>query len=573
MKKIYVFITFLATLLPFSGIAQRAEQLEKAVRQYNHLRTEIPKVGDKLVASEACELLFVEIVRNGSKEEQQTANYFLQLSRHIQAESHYQLDNKPKAEKMFRVLEPEFDRLGEASFPLRYTFEGKNFIIKYTDFVITRQLFYGEMAEMHYNHSEYEKLRVSAEKAIALGVELNPTLCFVLYEYMYKKAPNDAERVRSAREAIRTATYYDETERDDFKQSFYTLIGIEEMAESLLTTAKAPVNWDPSGTESISIGQDLQKVEEMDSLACVFYSQGIDKGAMPDNSLRWTILDLYAENGFQKQGLKLCNKIMAITPASDCDQLERLPDYLKKFGDTPKSQAIALSAQKCRADAQKKAEEEAKKQARAQRRANRNKGYLGFYVLRMVQRPQYIDLGAVLQLPVGNSSMLEFSYMQARNDQDYLLSERFSKEENLNDFDNPHWDGFYAHFGYKKLDSKSYDKSKKAIGFLLTYNQRNYQAQYSDVLLKDVPLPVAYNVAFNPKQTSYGLMFNFSRMSIGKMGVEMYYGLGPVYSIFDLNNSNYPTADYDYSNQFLNIRKEAYWSAQFRLGLTVGFGL
>ena len=74
--------------------------------------------------------------------------------------------------------------------------------------------------------------------------------------------------------------------------------------------------------------------------------------------------------------------------------------------------------------------------------------------------------------------------------------------------------------------------------------------------------------------TTYGFVFNFGSMTLGKpFGVDMYMGVGPTYSIFKLNNAAYNRDDFDFSNAFLQQRKEMFWGFQIRMGMTLGLRL
>ncbi len=567
------------TMLHLTAMAQTEQQLENAVRVYQTITESSTKPdvdpASLLKLADNAEILLKSVLKKGTAEEKRTAKYFLAVLVHLRAEVYYnKLGNTDTGlgDQLLKSIESEFDRLGPTEFPFRYQSGGKAFVIEYTAFLQTRQRFYGELAEYYFKKTDAVNLRKYAQKVFDLQPEGYYVVTFFMHKYLYDFTVEKPGKIDQARKMIDLYAKMDATQRADMNRVNFGTVLLKSVADLFLTGKSAPVGWDKNGSASFSIAEDLHRSGDMNALAGQFYSQALDLGYGFTNAQCWDLLPLFEQAGESAGGWKFCNKILPQIGSDNCAEYERLAAYFKKFGDVNKAKAIEETANRCRAAAQKRAQEAQKRQERAAKRANRNRMYVGAYVLRIVQRPQYIDLGGVINLPIGQS-MLEFSYMKAKNDQDYLQNERLSNADNLTDFPNPHWDGFYAHFGYKKLKSER-SASRGYSGFLLTYNERNYQPQMSAVLDKTSGVAITTDLPFTPKLTAYGVMLNFGQLWQHRpFGADFYFGLGATYNLFDLNNPAYPRADYNFSNAFLSARKETYWGFQIRMGMTLGFSL
>jgi hypothetical protein len=578
MRKYYLMGCML-TMLHLTAMAQTEQQLENAVRVYQTITESSNKPdvdpASLLKLADNAEILLKSVLKKGTTEEQRTAKYFLAVLTQLRAEVYY---NKPGntdiglADQLLKSIESEFDRLGPTEFPFRYQSGGAAFVIEYTGFLPARQRFYGELAEYYFKKADATNLRKYAQKVLDLQPEGYYVVTFFIHKYLYDFTVEKPGKMEHARKMIDLYAKMDATQRADMNRVNFGTVLLKSVADLFLAGKSAPKDWDKNGSASFSIAEDLHRSGDMNALAGQFYSQALDLGYGFTIPQCWDLLPLFDQAGMSAGGWKFCNKILPQIGADNCAEYERLAGYFRKFGDANKATAIEQTASRCRDEAQKRAQEVQRRQERAARRANRNRVYVGAYVLRIAQRPQYIDLGGVINLPIGQS-MFEFSYMKAKNDQDYLLSERFGKGEKLTSFPNPHWDGFYAHFGYKKLKSRR-DASRGYAGFLLTYNERNYQPQMSAVLDKTSGIALTTELPFTPKLTSYGAMLNFGQLWQHRpFGADFYFGLGATYNQFNLNNPTYPRADYDFSNAFLSTRKETYWGFQMRIGMTLGFSL
>ena len=585
MKKSTQPLLLLCMLLPLFGFAQYTQKLENAVTLYNGLKessTKTSGIAEFTKTADLCETLLKDVISGGSADEQATAKYFRAVLAQHRAEAYYR-DNNKDLKKVLLVLNnavSEFDRLNESAFPFRYQFGGKNFIIQYTDFIYTRRQFYAQLAEVYNRSSDDAKFEIYAQKAIDLVIPGDYFAPYLMYYFWFFNHQTSEDKVKDLQKMIE---YYGDMKPESKAELNKNSSGMQfiktNAAAYMLNGPKAAKGWDQAGSASVSVATNLQKSGDLDSLAAVFYNQSIDRGAVLAGAQAWSTLPLLVKYGYTSNGLKLANNIHKNIASTQCDELDRLAPFYTKLGDPQKGNAVAQSATKCRADADKRAAEAEQRAADAEkrrqkqlRRSNRQRVYLGAYVLRIVQRPQYIDLGGTLDIPAG-SSRLEFSYMLARNDQDYLLMERLKDSGPYSDFTNPHWDGHYAHFGYKKMERPG-RRTSAYKGFLLSYNQRNFQPAFTNVVEESTGNTVAYDASFEPKQTSYGIMFTAGSMWLGKgFGRDLYYGMGATYNQFDLNNSTWPNTQYNFTNPLLQGRKAAYWGIQLRIGMTFGLSL
>lgn len=574
MKK-NLFLVLSLFVLPLFCLGQTVQQLEEAIKIYNGVKDTAKTEGISLIyihqQLDQSESLLKKVLQNGTPEEIRAAKYFSALTALVRGETYYR---GSKAEKdltlpTFLSVESDFDRLGPSEFPIRYSFFGKNYKVEYSNFEYSRMKYYAELAEI-YAGVDNVKMQKFGRKSLEVNAPDSDFLQFLVYYFFEKNTKVDADRIEAAQKFIPIYNKMNAQDRKILDDQGNGLKLLKRKAEILLLPTNQ--SWDKTGELSAQKARDLLQIGNADSLACRFYDQAVSKNYSFYETEKIQVLDLYDRMGFKSAGLKFCNQLLVRQSASNCDGYDLLAKYYLKFGDNLKSKSMAQTAEKCRKDAAAAAQAEARRREKAARKANRNRAYLGLYVLRVVQRPQYIDLGGYLDLPVGDKTMMEFSFMKARNDQDYLTMERLSNKEGVDDINNPHWDGFYGHIGFKW--TKGSRKSKTYTSMLFTYNQRDFQPQFSDVSLKNIPLPVEYQVAFEPKMTSYGVMFNSGALTLGKpFGIDMYMGLGPTYNIFKLNNDQYSRADYDFSNPFLQQRKEQFWGFQIRFGVTVGLVL
>jgi hypothetical protein len=577
MKRNTHLLLLLLAFLPMTSFAQFAEKLETAVTMYNQLRADKTALArDILKQTETCEQLLREVVSGGSTEEQATAQYFLAVLIKVRAEQYFkpEIRDWAKVSSNLKSVVSEFDRLEPEVFPFRYKYEGKNFIVKYPDFVYTRREFYSELAEMYYRESDVANFDKYAGKAQNIFVEGDYFAPYLMEYFGFFLHKTNAEKNQDLQAAIHYYGLMSVANRELVNNGESGTKFIKKNIAYVLSNKVAPVNWYPTGSESLTIANNLTKSGDLDSLAGLLYSQAINKGIVLGYDQQWQVLDLYHNNGFKTAGMTLSNKILTALPPTNCNDLERLAPYFAKFGDATKGAAIQKTAEKCRKDAQDRAEEAERRRQKELRKANRDRVYLGAYVLRMVQRPQYIDLGGTLDIPAGRNTRLEFSYLMARNDQDYMLMERLKDSGEFDsDYKNPHWDGFYAHFGYKKMERPG-SRSSAYQGVLLTYNQRNFQPTLTNVVQESTGTVVAYDAPFEPKLTAYGIMFNMGAMWFGNgVGRDFYLGMGATYNLFDRNNDTWLPEQYNFTNPLLGFRKETFISFQIRIGMTIGFAL
>jgi hypothetical protein len=173
MKHLIFLIAMLCCTATGSVLAQTpAETLEKAVTDYNALRTYIeglePKtLTDAQVADCKARMdkglpMLDQVIREGNSDEIKTARYF-----RVNFQYQYSFvlgmkgQNKQSLEVM-RAIEREFTSFTSSDFPLRYIFTGKSYIINWENFAPTQAEYYTGFGEVLYNLSYYEDaVRVS----------------------------------------------------------------------------------------------------------------------------------------------------------------------------------------------------------------------------------------------------------------------------------------------------------------------------------------------------------------------------------------------------------------------------
>lgn len=573
MKNILIGLVLFLGALATASAQTPAQNLADAIRNYNSIREQNTDDKDKVAAQVILggkTISLLENVKiNGTEEERKTARYFAaNLNKVLNERKNIsKITSYNEFETEVLQLLPEFEYFDAAQFPLRYKMDDKSFIIQYANFAETRQNFFAQMAESYFRDADKVNTRKFALKAINSAPEAKGFVVFYVQYYLHYSATNEGDQLAAAKTTM--AAY------NDIHPDNLPLLDIENRGVTYtgncIQTLKTATLRQTDGVTSLEVANILKKSGKFDKEAAFFYQQAYQKGGLSNLADAWEALDFLQQKEEKSIGLSVANQIEKWVSVSDCAATEKLSGYFSAFGAPAKATAFKAGAEKCYTEARKRAAEEERRRAKAARRANRNKVYVGTYILRLAQRPQYMDYGLALNIPTGERTYWELSYMKARNDQDYLLMERVKGSSDVNDLDNPHWDGFYAHIAMKK----KYNSSKtQYVGFLLNYNERNFQPQISDIYDRTTNLIKAANVSFEPKLTAYGLMLNLGHLSTQKtLGIDMYYGIGASYNQFDLQSPNYTRESDLFSNLFLEKRKEQFWGFQVRIGLTVGLNL
>lgn len=159
MKHLFFLIAMLCCTATGAVLAQTpAETLEKAVTDYNALRTYIeglqPKtltdaqVADCKARMDKALPMLDQVIREGNSDEIKTARYF-----RVNFQYQYSFvlgmkgQNKQSLEVM-RAIEREFTLFTSSDFPLRYIFTGINYIITWENFAPTQAEYYTGFGEV-----------------------------------------------------------------------------------------------------------------------------------------------------------------------------------------------------------------------------------------------------------------------------------------------------------------------------------------------------------------------------------------------------------------------------------------
>ncbi|MBK8705013.1 MAG: hypothetical protein IPN33_16585 [Saprospiraceae bacterium] len=171
------FITAIAALLCIhqttwsQTMTANEKQLESAVKIYNELNTFIDHFGgeNKMALSDLYAIdadvekglvLLDDLIKKESGEILKTANYFRTNFLYQQAFAYGIYGNNAAAYTKFKAIANEINALTSSSFPFRYKFEEKNYIINWENFSLTLGEFYAAMAELGgINGDDDESLR------------------------------------------------------------------------------------------------------------------------------------------------------------------------------------------------------------------------------------------------------------------------------------------------------------------------------------------------------------------------------------------------------------------------------
>jgi hypothetical protein len=135
------------------------KQLESAVKKYNDLNTFIDQFGgeNKMALSDLYAIeadvdrglvLLDDLIKKESGEIARTANYFRTNFLYQQAFAHGIHGNTATAYTKLKAIANDINGLTSSSFPFRYKFEEKNYIVNWEDYAPTMGEFYAAMAEL-----------------------------------------------------------------------------------------------------------------------------------------------------------------------------------------------------------------------------------------------------------------------------------------------------------------------------------------------------------------------------------------------------------------------------------------
>ncbi|MCC6460391.1 MAG: hypothetical protein IT260_07960 [Saprospiraceae bacterium] len=580
MKNTYILV--LAMWLSQIGLvlAQTpAENLQAGVEIYNALRTFQDTLSAKTITPENVRAiktrvdkgvaLLDKVISDGSDEEARSARYFKTNLRYQYGFALGMHDENEKAYEVLSALEPEMTALTPASFPFRYVFFDKNFVVKWENFAASQAEYYTGMGEMAYVYKKYG----DALRFIRLGLTHPNTTEWLKYIginkildiYAKDQALLTQEEYLDA--ALQSIRYYDLLPEDNKKQvADYEYPTVLRGLRSL-SGAAAEKNDARSIARFMEAGATAARYEPKSvvvlKMLALCYS-GEPAGDIPFHK----IAQAYAQTNFlldrtlaEKTGVSATDRLAALTPTSDCAGLQEVANLYAHWRRSEPEATFRKKAENCLAE-----QEKARKKAeRASRRANSHFNlYLGANILPLLNTNARRDYGGVLNF-VFEHTAFEFSYLKINQNKENIFDLWINEVEGADQDNISRWDGFKAHF-----QPKFFTKNGKGgyVGILLGYNEKNFEP-LTVTATHDTDGAISQQ-SFDPSVTQYTAMLNLGAMKLFRgFGLDIFFGVGANYSQFDAGNPIDRSA-YTIDNPLLEFRKDKYFGVFFRTGITFG---
>ena len=606
MIRIILPVFVLMTLIyPSKSIfAQNAEQdIENGVKIYNALQeyiapfAEASKVTSEVINSVKKRVkdgsaLLDKAIENGTAEQIKTARYFKMNFKYKQAYVYGIKADNAACFKEMTAIKDEFESYGDASkFPLRYKFEGKNFVIKYEDFTPSLSQFYTVMSELGGSMSKPAMQYEYAKKTYNFP-KIEPWYKYIattqIVDYLTDKKQFDNEMAQYALEQIKIYTNeLTAKERESVANINYpTPLSSGKSIKSVLEKT-------PNFTDNARICGEaaliLMKNDERDDQTVLgFFKVAVKDDKYVSDALAFAQSRLNDENiilleGVDKNNFKADNKELGISVLdklsvkitdTQCDDLKKYADGYSAFGEAAKAKSLTERYNKCmntkkkeeeRRVAQQKADE-AKREKERRRAVRETHFYAGVNVFPLFSKP--IDLGGVLNFGAKNM-LAEVSYLNVTKKKENYFDLEARDIKNVPEHK---WDGYFAHLALKFATKKSSSKNSKMYsGPLVGYNVSTFEPFQANVTNTTTSQVSTQNFAPTAKQ--YILMYNMGAIFLSGLGGDMYFGIGAAYNQFDGGNGTYWNKDnYKIDDSFLTNRKSNYYSFTMRIGISVGFG-
>lgn len=570
MKKRPTTLLLLAQLLCAAMFAQPTASLplENAVKAYNSLGDYARKIRmDSITADQLAYLkkesekgvaALDEVLRSEPESIHPTARYFRANFRFKYV---FFRDVKAGTKADMRDLEAistEFDTYNESAFPLRYIFEGKNFVIQYKDFVQTRLDCWMLLAEIARRQGRHEVSLASSRKVLA-SPEATPYFRAVnggfLLEDKEEQKLKDKEAFDLARGLLRDYNGMENSEREFMTKNKYTgpAKAWSHLKELTPLWAGAP---SAQGEVYAEAAANLVKVKET-ALAAEAYQKAVQTGYARTDFLTETA-DFAITTKNNMLGLLATSRMEQTTGEMQCDMMQKTGAYYRAFGNNNKADELQRRSEKC-----------LKKQAKSVRSSGSGFHlYLGGYVFPAFRK----NYGGVVNFAFPKT-VIEFSYLNIRKKTENHMDLTTFDEVQLDDNEERVWKGFYAHVAPKFVARNNWDdRNKLYTGFLLGYAQKDFQAISSNVT-RVSDGAITYET-FQPSGKQYIAMLNLGGIILGRgLGMDLYASIGAAYNQFDGGHPAYDSDDFTIESAFLENRKTGYFTVAMRAGLTVGLSL
>ena len=562
MMKKHLLLTLCLTLTAASVLfGQPEKELENAVRIYNNLREFTGKLKSTTITD--ADIKFVDdqvkqglslldpLVRNTGSATAEVAGYFRMNFIYEQGFILGMKGRQKDALALYEGIETDMNGFTSGRFPLRYSFEGKNYVINWDNFAPTQGEFNVGMCEFYYNKKDYAKALPYARKAAENGT-LSSWLKVLNYRWLLNmkiaRGENDREQLDAALNAFEAYTNLSEEDRASGGDNIAKVP--DECADAIETMLKAFPAF-ANGGETWARASRLLTKEKRDPRALQFATKALQAGYRDRGFAEETANKAIAAGDRGTAGLAI-NLLASLTAADDCQGLSNIARLYLQAGDKAKGNTYTDKANSCE-----------RQQRHRLRAATREGGlYLGAYVIPLFRR----DWGLVASIQT-RKVLLEGSYQVANHNRDYMFDQQLHGEEGARDEKN-YWDGYYAHFAINGILKGGKRSERTYMGILFGYNVREFEAFSTNVY--DQNNVLIRPAEFKPKDTRYILMYNTGLHANGRLlASDFFFSIGGSYNLFDRGNQEFNEGDYHFDKILLK-RKDTRFGFMIRIGFTVG---
>lgn len=485
-----------------------------------------------------------------------------------------------------RQVEQRMSKFTEGSFPLRYLFEGKNYVVNYSNFEPTRMEFYVGFGELLGRKGFYEEAKTNLLQATTFSYESN-AFRFIAYDQLISLSDHlpltNTEKLEYGSKSMYYFTQMDEQTRASlvagfgaslFRYKQFFLLALEEETKKLNQSVSAyalsaaqSAQWMLEHTESFT--------EELECQLMLYdcYRAVLFCGDMDRQRIR-TAYDYYKTN--DPSNVECRDRGLAILGPSSitCLDFQWTADEYKSmnndlFFTTYQQLAIDCTVEKIKQqkEEEKQAEIQRKQNERQYRRNNRDYFfYTGLNIFPLFGAEP--DHGIAVNAG-SNKFIVELSGLQVNRKKENFFDLDLREVDDVQDH---YWDGYFAHVNFKfTTDEWTDGRGGYYVGFLLAKNERTFEPFQSTVT--NVSTGATQLVHFSPRSSQSIFMFNYGIMAARVVGFDLFFGFGAAYNTFDGNDTKYwRNPDYLIEDRMMQYRVKNYWSFTMRMGLSIGIG-
>jgi hypothetical protein len=490
-----------------------------------------------------------------------------------------------KSLQRLEEIERDMEYFTEYQFPIRYAFNGKNYIINWNNFSPTKAEFYIGLGELYFDNHQTLK----AKNALLLAIPLlneDKWLQYVLYDQLIqvKRELGEYDDQLIGYCAAELSAYYNLT--DEFleivrenKYSTYkkAIAGIDECLDRRAITQSGYQHLINAVDKLRYYIDPLKERDESTRMKNKFtllrwYDTAVDSPYATKDLIKTAFtFTRYNAPDETTAMISWLKKYETLLPG--CEEYRWIMDSYNAIGAEvdaalvqPKLNECEARQQEQAAQAEKERKENEEKSARMYRRSGRQPFfYLGGNVFPFFTKPK--DYGLALNIG-GRGMVIELSYLKVNGKPEnyFDLSLR-----DISDVPEHRWDGYFAHINFKfPMEDWDNGQARSYAGFVLAYNERTFTPFTSNV--RNEAFTQFTTEEFRPTSRQYLLMGNMGFMGVAGFGIDLFFGMGVAYNKFDGHSASWNNPELIVEDAMIENRLPDYFSFSMRMGMSMGIG-